>query len=32
MTARLTLDGDQLIATRYLDAEPALVWVGVHHT
>lgn len=26
MTARVTLDGDQLIATRYLDAEPALVW------
>jgi uncharacterized protein YndB with AHSA1/START domain len=26
MTARVTLRGDQLIATRYLDAEPALVW------
>lgn len=26
MTANVTLDGDQLIATRYLDAEPALVW------
>lgn len=26
MTARVTLDGDQLIATHYLDAEPALVW------
>jgi len=26
MTASVTLDGDQLIATRYLDAEPALVW------
>ena len=26
MTARVTLDGDQLIATRYVDAEPALVW------
>ena len=26
MTAKVTLDGDQLIATRYLDAEPALVW------
>jgi uncharacterized protein YndB with AHSA1/START domain len=26
MTVRVTLDGDQLIATRYLDAEPALVW------
>lgn len=26
MTARAHLDGDQLIATRHLDAEPALVW------
>lgn len=26
MTARATLDGDQLIAIRHLDAEPALVW------
>jgi uncharacterized protein YndB with AHSA1/START domain len=26
MTARADLDGDQLIATRHLDAEPALVW------
>jgi uncharacterized protein YndB with AHSA1/START domain len=26
MTTRVVLDGDQLIATRYLDAEPALVW------
>jgi uncharacterized protein YndB with AHSA1/START domain len=26
MTASVDLDGDQLIATRYLDAEPALVW------
>ena len=26
MTADVSLDGDQLIATRYLDAEPALVW------
>jgi uncharacterized protein YndB with AHSA1/START domain len=26
MTARVVLDGDQLIATRYFDAEPALVW------
>jgi uncharacterized protein YndB with AHSA1/START domain len=26
MTADATLDGDQLIATRYLAAEPALVW------
>jgi uncharacterized protein YndB with AHSA1/START domain len=26
MTAKVTLDGDELIATRYLDAEPALVW------
>lgn len=26
MTAGVTLDGDQLIATRYLDAKPALVW------
>jgi len=26
MTGRVTLDGDQLIATRHLDAEPALVW------
>ncbi|WP_298330256.1 SRPBCC domain-containing protein [Haloactinopolyspora sp.] len=26
MTNPATLDGDQLIATRYLDAEPALVW------
>lgn len=26
MTARVTLDGDQLIATRYLYADPALVW------
>lgn len=26
MTASAHLDGDQLIATRYLDAEPALVW------
>lgn len=26
MTTRSTLDGDQLIATRYVDAEPALVW------
>jgi uncharacterized protein YndB with AHSA1/START domain len=26
MTASADLDGDQLIATRHLDAEPALVW------
>ena len=26
MTARVTLEGEQMIATRYLDAEPALVW------
>ena len=26
MTTRADLHGDQLIATRYLDAEPALVW------
>ena len=26
MTADVTLDGDQLIATRYLDAAPVLVW------
>jgi uncharacterized protein YndB with AHSA1/START domain len=26
MTASVRLDGDQLIATRHLDAEPALVW------
>jgi uncharacterized protein YndB with AHSA1/START domain len=26
MTTRVDLDGDQLIATRHLDAEPALVW------
>jgi uncharacterized protein YndB with AHSA1/START domain len=26
MTAHVSLDGDQLIATRYLDAEPTLVW------
>jgi uncharacterized protein YndB with AHSA1/START domain len=26
MTAGVGLDGDQLIATRHLDAEPALVW------
>jgi uncharacterized protein YndB with AHSA1/START domain len=26
MSARVHLDGDQLIATRHLDAEPALVW------
>jgi uncharacterized protein YndB with AHSA1/START domain len=26
MTASVDLDGDQLIATRHLDAEPALVW------
>lgn len=26
MTARVTLEGDRLIATRFLDAEPALVW------
>lgn len=26
MTARVILNGDQLIATRYLDAEPTLVW------
>jgi uncharacterized protein YndB with AHSA1/START domain len=26
MTVRVTLDGDQLIATRYVDAEPAMVW------
>lgn len=26
MRADVTLDGDQLIATRYLDAAPALVW------
>jgi uncharacterized protein YndB with AHSA1/START domain len=26
MTARVTLDGDQLIATRHFNAEPALVW------
>lgn len=28
MTAKVTLDGDHLIATRYLDAEPALVWAA----
>jgi uncharacterized protein YndB with AHSA1/START domain len=26
MTFRATLEGDQLSATRYLDAEPAMVW------
>ncbi|MBO9578913.1 MAG: SRPBCC domain-containing protein [Microbacteriaceae bacterium] len=26
MTTRTTLDGDELIATRYLDTGPALVW------
>jgi uncharacterized protein YndB with AHSA1/START domain len=26
MTAGVHLDGDQLIATRHLDADPALVW------
>lgn len=26
MTTKVTLDGDQLIATRYLAAEPTLVW------
>jgi uncharacterized protein YndB with AHSA1/START domain len=26
MTARTTLDGDRLIATRHLDAPPELVW------
>lgn len=26
MTTRVTLDGDQLIACRHFDAEPALVW------
>jgi uncharacterized protein YndB with AHSA1/START domain len=26
MTASVDLDGDQLIATRHLDAEPELVW------
>ncbi|MBB5790229.1 SRPBCC family protein [Jiangella mangrovi] len=26
MTGHVRLDGDQLIATRHLDAEPALVW------
>ncbi len=26
MTTKATLDGDQLIASRYLDAEPRLVW------
>lgn len=26
MTADVTLDGDNLIATRYLAAEPAIVW------
>jgi uncharacterized protein YndB with AHSA1/START domain len=26
MTARATMNGDELIATRHLDAEPALVW------
>lgn len=26
MITRATLDGDQLIATRYVDAAPALVW------
>jgi uncharacterized protein YndB with AHSA1/START domain len=26
MTSSVTLDGDQLIATRHLDAEPRLVW------
>ncbi len=26
MTARVALEGDQLIATRYLDADPRLVW------
>jgi uncharacterized protein YndB with AHSA1/START domain len=26
MTTRVTLDGDQLIATRHFHAEPALVW------
>lgn len=28
MTAHVTLDGDQLIATRHVDAEPALVWAA----
>ena len=26
MTPKVTLDGDQLIATRYVDAAPELVW------
>lgn len=26
MTAHVALDGDQLIAARYIDAEPALLW------
>jgi uncharacterized protein YndB with AHSA1/START domain len=26
MTASVTLDGDQLIATRHLDADPQVVW------
>lgn len=26
MTARVALEGDQLIATRYLEADPRLVW------
>jgi uncharacterized protein YndB with AHSA1/START domain len=26
MTTRVVLDGDQLIATRYVDADPTLVW------
>lgn len=28
MTTHARLDGDQLIATRHLDAEPALVWAA----
>lgn len=28
MAADVTLDGDHLIASRYLDAEPALVWAA----
>lgn len=27
MTTKAILDGDELIATRYLDASPALVWM-----
>lgn len=29
MTTRVTLVGDELIATRYLDAGPALVWTAL---